>query len=49
MVELNLKEKILGGTFLHNDEMVALSQATGTFVYDNRGIELHRLPQSMGL
>jgi hypothetical protein len=26
LLEINLKEKISGGTFLHNDEMFALCQ-----------------------
>jgi U3 small nucleolar RNA-associated protein 7 len=48
-LELNLKEKILDSTFLHNDEMLALSQVNNTYIYDSRGIEIHKLPQSLGI
>jgi U3 small nucleolar RNA-associated protein 7 len=49
LLELNLKEKISDATFLHNDEMFALCQPNNTYIYDNRGIELHKLPQSFGV
>jgi hypothetical protein len=29
--------------------MYALSQPNHTFIYDNRGIELHKLDRSLGL
>jgi len=29
--------------------MYALSQNSNTFIYDNRGIELHKLDKSLGL
>jgi hypothetical protein len=29
--------------------MLALCQPTSTFIYDSRGIELHKLPQSFGI
>lgn len=47
--EMNLKEKIEDSKFLHNDEMYALSQKSHTFIYDSRGIELHKLDRSLGL
>jgi U3 small nucleolar RNA-associated protein 7 len=49
LLELNLREQINAATFLHNDEMFALSQRENTFIYDSRGIELHKLPSSFGL
>ena len=49
LLEINLRENITHAKFLHNDEMFALSQNTGTYVYDNRGIELHKLERSLGL
>lgn len=48
-LELNLRERISAGCFLHNDEMVALCQPAGTFLYDSRGIEIHKLPAALGL
>lgn len=39
----------MDSTFLHNDEMIALSQPNHTYIYDNQGIELHQLPQSLGI
>ena len=47
--EVNLKEAIGKGTFLHNDEMFALCQPNNAFIYDSRGIELHKLPLALGL
>lgn len=38
ILEINLKERISGGSFLHNDEMLALCQPQSTYIYDNRGI-----------
>ncbi len=37
-LEINLREKIVDSTFLHNDEMMALSQLNHTFIYDSQGI-----------
>jgi U3 small nucleolar RNA-associated protein 7 len=34
---------------MHNDEMLALCQPTSTYIYDSRGIELHKLPHSFGV
>jgi U3 small nucleolar RNA-associated protein 7 len=48
-MEINLRENIYEGTFLHNDEMMALCQLSNTFIYDNRGLELHKLPFSLGV
>ena len=31
---------------MHNDQMFALSQVNSTFIYDNRGIQLHKLQPS---
>jgi U3 small nucleolar RNA-associated protein 7 len=49
LLEVNLKEQLGESAFLHNDEMFAISQPSQTFIYDNRGIELHKLPASQHL
>ena len=49
MLEINLQEQILSSTFMHNDEMFALAQSTGVYIYDNRGIELHKMDKMLEL
>jgi U3 small nucleolar RNA-associated protein 7 len=49
ITEINLREKIRCGTFLHSQEMFALAQKQHLFVYDKQGTEIHKLPESHGL
>ena len=38
ILDINLRERLHDGVFLHNDEMFALCQPSHTYIYDNRGI-----------
>eukprot|EP01103_Thecamoeba_quadrilineata_P019261 TRINITY_DN7715_c0_g1_i1.p1 TRINITY_DN7715_c0_g1~~TRINITY_DN7715_c0_g1_i1.p1 ORF type:complete len:539 (+),score=119.58 TRINITY_DN7715_c0_g1_i1:48-1664(+) len=42
--EVQFKETIYDIKFLHSHQMFAVAQKKSTFVYDEHGVELHRLP-----
>ena len=48
-LEINLKEQIRDATFLHSEELLACVQNKSLFIYDNHGVELHKLPYSDGV
>ncbi|TIC12965.1 BING4CT-domain-containing protein [Wallemia mellicola] len=42
--EINLNELCTDITYLHNSSMMAVAQKKYVYIYDNQGIELHKLP-----
>merc|ERR1711892_9144 len=45
LCEFSTQEQITDGIFMQNEKMLALAQRKWTYVYDNKGIELHCLKQ----
>mmetsp|Transcript_13097 Transcript_13097/g.18754 ORF Transcript_13097/g.18754 Transcript_13097/m.18754 type:complete len:651 (+) Transcript_13097:59-2011(+) len=43
LTEFHLQERVHDATFLHNHTLFALAQARNVYIYDQDGIEIHRL------
>lgn len=43
--EFHLNEKVRDATFLHNTTMFAVAQKQHTFIYDDAGVEIHRMSE----
>jgi len=41
--EIHLNEKVRDATFLHNSTMFAVAQKKHAFIYDDAGVEIHRM------
>lgn len=48
VTEVFPKDAVRDATFLHNETFFAAAQATGVFMYDKRGIELHAAREHAG-
>jgi U3 small nucleolar RNA-associated protein 7 len=43
--EIHLNEKVRDATFLHNTTMFAVAQKKHAFIYDDAGVEIHRMSE----
>lgn len=43
--EFHVQERVRDATFLHNNTLFATAQSNHVFVYDNAGVEIHRLEE----
>lgn len=49
LLEIHLKDKIRQARFLHSSELFALAQKNHLYIYDDHGVEIHKLPISLGI